>query len=159
MTTIHSVTISQTTVDGIGKNFRIGRSGLNNIIPSTTGAAKAVAKVIPELKGKITGMAFRVPTVNASCVDLTVRLSKATSYQEIVDKYREVSQGEMKGIIQFTEDEIVSSDVIGSYYSSVFDSKAGLQLNDKFFKLISWYDNEYGYANRLVDLANHVSKN
>lgn len=159
MTTIHAVTISQNSVDGIGKDFRIGRACVNNIIPSSTGAAKAVTKVIPELKGKITGMAFRVPVVNASCVDLTVRLKTKTDYQSIVAKYKEVSEGEMKGIIKFTEDPIVSSDVIGCEYSSIFDSKAGIQLNDQFFKLISWYDNEYGYANRLIDLAHHISKN
>lgn len=126
MTTIHASTISQKPVDGQGKNFRIGRSCLNNIIPSTTGAAKAVGKVIPELKGKITGMAFRVPTVNVSCVDLTVKLKKSTDYKSIVEKYREVSQGELKGIVGFTEDEIVSSDLMSSTYSSVFDANAGI---------------------------------
>lgn len=161
MTTIHAVTISQTTVDGLGKegkDHRIGRSGLCNIIPSSTGAAKAVAKVIPELKGKITGMAFRVPVVDASCIDLTVKLKTKTDYQSIVKKYKEVSEGEMKGIIKFTDEDIVSSDVIGCEYSSIFDAKAGIQLNETFFKLVSWYDNEAGYANRLVDLAHHISK-
>lgn len=133
MTTIHAATISQNSVDGLGKegkDVRIGRSSLNNIIPSSTGAAKAVAKVIPELKGRITGMAFRVPVVNASCVDLTVRLKTKTDLASIIAKYKEVSEGEMKGIIKFTTDEIVSSDVIGCEYSSIFDSKAGIQLND-----------------------------
>ena len=143
----------------MGKDFRAGRACINNIIPSSTGAAKAVAKVIPELKGKMTGMAFRVPTVNVSCVDLTVRLQKETDYKSIVEKYREVSEGEMKGIIGYTEDEVVSNDFMTSTYSSVFDAKAGIELNSKFYKLISWYDNEFGYATRLIDLANYISNN
>lgn len=157
MTTVHAVTISQKAVDGQGKNYRIGRACINNIIPSSTGAAKAVTKVIPSLKGRITGMAFRVPVVDGSCVDLTVRLKTKTSLKEISQKYKEESEGGMKGIIKYSEDEIVSSDVIGQEYSSIYDSKAGIELNDQFFKLISWYDNEAGYANRLVDLAHHIS--
>jgi glyceraldehyde 3-phosphate dehydrogenase len=161
MTTVHAMTINQLTVDGSaqgGKDWRAGRAGSANIIPSTTGAAKAVGKVIKELNGKITGMAFRVPTVDVSAVDLTVVLNKDATYAEICQKMKEASEGSMKGFLGYTEDDVVSSDFIHSSYSSVFDSKAGISLNSKFVKVIAWYDNEYGYASRMVDLAHHMAK-
>ena len=160
MTTVHAVTINQLTVDGPskgGKDWRAGRAAGANIIPSTTGAAKAVGKVIPELKGKLTGMAFRVPTTNVSVVDLTVRLQKDTSYEEISKKIKEASEGQMKGILGWTEDEVVSSDFIQSPLSSIFDANAGIGLGPRFVKLISWYDNEWGYSNRVVELLGKVT--
>jgi len=153
MTTIHSYTATQKTVDGpSGKDWRGGRAAAENIIPSSTGAAKAVGKVIPELNGKLTGMAMRVPTKNVSVVDLTARLSKPASYDEIKKAIKEASEGELKGILGYTEDEIVSTDMNGDTRSSIFDAKAGISLNDKFVKLISWYDNEWGYSRRVLDL-------
>lgn len=156
MTTVHAVTINQLTVDGPskgGKDWRAGRAAGANIIPSTTGAAKAVGKVIKELNGKLTGMAFRVPTTDVSVVDLTVKLQKDASYAEICQKIKEASEGSMKGFLGYTEDEVVSSDFIHSPLSSIFDAKAGIALNSKFVKVVSWYDNEWGYSNRMVDLA------
>jgi len=149
------------TVDGPskgGKDWRAGRAAGANVIPSSTGAAKAVGKVIPELKGKLTGMAFRVPTTNVSVVDLTAKLAKPATYDEICNKMKEASEGSMKGILGFTKDEVVSSDFIHCPLSSIFDAKAGIQLNPTFVKVISWYDNEWGYSNRLVDLAHHMAK-
>ena len=158
MTTIHAVTASQSTVDQPSrKNFRIGRSALNNIIPTTTGAAIAVTKVIPELKGKLTGMAFRVPTVDVSVVDLTVRTEKATTYEEIKALFKKASENEYKGIVNYTEDAVVSQDFVTDPYLCTFDAHAGIALNDNFFKLVGWYDNEYGYSAKLLDLAVHFS--
>ena len=158
MTTIHAMTSSQPTVDGPSrKDWRGGRSGCANIIPSSTGAAKAVALCIPEVKGKLTGMSFRVPVINVSCVDLTVLLSRSTSEEEVAAAMKEASMGSMKGILGYTEDEVVSSDFIGSTYSSIFDRKAGIALNDKFFKVVAWYDNEMGYATRIVDLILYMA--
>jgi len=159
MTTVHAVTATQKTVDGpSGKDWRAGRGAGQNIIPASTGAAKAVTKVIPALEGKLTGMAFRVPTPDVSVVDLTVRLEKAAKYDEIVAAIKEAANGELKGILGWTDDEVVSTDFTTDSHSSIFDVKAGIQLNDKFVKLISWYDNEWGYSNRVVDLAIHVSR-
>jgi len=153
MTTVHSVTATQKTVDGpSGKDWRGGRGASQNIIPSATGAAKAVTKVIPELEGKLTGMAFRVPTPDVSVVDLTVRLGTGASYDEICQAVKAASEGEYKGILSYTDEEVVSSDFIGDPHSSIFDSKAGIGLNKNFVKLVAWYDNEYGYSNRVVDL-------
>ena len=160
MTTVHAVTINQLTVDGPskgGKDWRAGRAAGVNIIPSSTGAAKAVGKVIPELKGKLTGMAFRVPTVNVSVVDLTVKLSNDATYEQICAKIKEASETTMKGILGYTEEEVVSQDFNGSSLSSIFDSKAGIALNPKFVKVVSWYDNEWGYSNRMADLAYHIA--
>lgn len=157
MTTVHATTATQKTVDGpSGKLWRDGRGAAQNIIPAATGAAKAVGKVIPELNGKLTGMAFRVPVANVSVVDLTVRLAKPATYQAIKDKIKEAAAGPLKGILAYTEDEVVSSDFIGDNNSSIFDAKAGIPLNDQFVKLISWYDNEYGYSNRVVDLIKYM---
>jgi len=158
MTTVHAVTATQKTVDGpSGKDWRGGRGAGQNIIPSSTGAAKAVGKVIPELNGKLTGMAFRVPTPDVSVVDLTVRLQKEATYQEICNKMKEASQeGAMKGILGYTEDMVVSTDFLGDNRSSIFDAKAGIQLSSTFVKLVSWYDNENGYSNRVIDLINHM---
>jgi len=157
MTTVHAVTISQNTVDGVSrKDYRIGRGGYQNIIPSSTGAAKAVGKVLPEVNGKLTGMAFRVPVADGSVVDLTVKLNKDCKYEEICEAFRKASEGEMKGILGYTEDEIVSQDIVGDPRSSIFDAKAGIQLSPRFVKIISWYDNEWGYSNRLIDLACYV---
>lgn len=157
MTTVHSYTATQKTVDGpSNKDWRGGRTAATNIIPSSTGAAKAVGKVIPELNGKLTGMAFRVPTCDVSVVDLTVRLEKPASYDDIKAAIKQASQNEMKGILGYTEDEVVSSDFIGDHHSSIFDAKAGLSLNNNFVKLVSWYDNEFGYSCRVVDLIKHV---
>nr|AIA25511.1 glyceraldehyde-3-phosphate dehydrogenase [Rhopalosiphum padi] len=157
MTTVHATTATQKTVDGpSGKLWRDGRGAAQNIIPASTGAAKAVSKVIPELNGKLTGMAFRVPVANVSVVDLTVRLAKPASYQDIKGKVKEAAEGPLKGILGYTEDEVVSSDFIGDTHSSIFDAKAGISLNDQFVKLISWYDNEYGYSNRVVDLIKYM---
>jgi glyceraldehyde 3-phosphate dehydrogenase len=159
MTTVHSVTATQPTVDGPSKkDFRGGRSAGANIIPASTGAAKAVTLCIPELKGKLTGMAFRVPTINVSCVDLTVRPSKATSLAEIGAAVKAAAEGPMKGIMGYTEEEVVSSDFIGSPLSSIYDAKACIELSSRFFKLVSWYDNEFGYASRVVDLIRFIAK-
>ena len=156
MTTVHSVTATQFTVDGPSKkDYRGGRSSLLNIIPASTGAAKAVTKVIPSLEGKITGMAFRVPTANVSVVDLTVKLSKETSYDEVMKTFKSASENKLKGILGYTEELVVSQDFIGDSRTSIVDAKAGIQLNSKFYKIISWYDNEAGYSNKLIDLANH----
>lgn len=158
MTTVHATTATQFTVDSpAGKNYRLGRSALTNIIPSTTGAAVAVTKVIPELKGKLTGMAFRIPTADVSVVDLTVRTEKSTSYDEIKKAFKEASEGEYKGIISYTEEAVVSQDFVSDSYICNFDAEAGIALNDNFFKVIAWYDNEYGYSTKLVELLAHVA--
>lgn len=159
MTTIHSYTATQKTVDGPSKkDWKGGRSAAINIIPSTTGAAKAVGLAIPEVKGKLTGMAFRVPTPTVSVVDLTVRTTKATSYAEIKAAMKKASETYLKGILGYTEDEVCSSDFIHDAHSSIFDAGSGIELSDKFFKLVSWYDNEWGYSNRTVDLVRIVGK-
>ncbi|KAI1324539.1 glyceraldehyde-3-phosphate dehydrogenase [Xylariaceae sp. FL0255] len=159
MTTIHSYTATQKTVDGpSGKDWRGGRAAAQNIIPSSTGAAKAVGKVIPSLNGKLTGMSMRVPTSNVSVVDLTCRLKTGASYDEIKNVIKAASENELKGILSYTEDEIVSSDLNGDKHSSIFDAKAGISLNNNFVKLVSWYDNETGYSNRVLDLIAHVAK-
>merc|ERR1712083_966220 len=158
MTTVHAVTATQKTVDGpSGKDWRGGRGAAQNIIPSSTGAANAVGKVIPELNGKLTGMAFRVPTPDVSVVDLTVRLGKETSYEEICAKIKEAASGPMKGILEYTEDQVVSTDFVGDTHSSIFDAKAGIMLSSTFVKVVSWYDNEWGYSNRMVDLAHFMA--
>ena len=158
MTTIHAATSTQHTVDSPSKkNYRLGRSAMNNIIPTSTGAAKAVGKVIPKLNGKLTGMAFRVPTVDVSVVDLTVRLEKETSYEEIKKVFKEASEGYLKGILGYTEDAVVSQDFVSDDRTSIFDAEAGIELSPKFYKIVSWYDNEFGYSNKLVDLAEHVN--
>ncbi len=157
MTTVHATTATQKTVDGVSaKDWRGGRAAAGNIIPSSTGAAKAVTKVIPELKGKLTGMAFRVPTLNVSVVDLTCRLEKATTYEEICKKMKEASEGELKGILGYTEDEVVSSDFITDPRTSIFDAKAGIMLNPNFVKVVAWYDNEWGYSNKLLDMIAYM---
>merc|ERR1712033_3195 len=160
MTTVHAVTATQETVDGpSSKDWRGGRGAGQNIIPSSTGAAKAVGKVIPELNGKLTGMAFRVPTPNVSAVDLTVVLEKGCSYEDIKAAMKAASEsGSLKGILGYTEDDVVSQDFIGDIRSSIFDAKAGIQLSGTFVKVVSWYDNEYGYSNRVVDLLKHMQK-
>jgi len=159
MTTVHATTATQKTVDGPSlKDWRGGRSASMNIIPSSTGAAKAVGKIIPQLNGKLTGMAFRVPTPDVSVVDLTVRLEKPATYDEIKAAIKEAAEGPMKGIMAYTEDEVVSQDFIGDCHSSIFDAKAGIQLSDKFVKLVSWYDNEWGYSKRVIDLLSYVAK-
>jgi glyceraldehyde 3-phosphate dehydrogenase len=159
MSTIHAVTATQKTVDGPSmKDWRGGRGGYQNIIPSSTGAAKAVALVIPELKGKLTGMSFRVPVADVSVVDLTVRLEKPASYDEIKKAMKEASEGDLKGILGYTEDEVVSSDFIGDARTSIFDAKAGISLNNNFVKVVSWYDNEWGYSNKLIDLVQELAK-
>ncbi|MCJ1442161.1 MAG: hypothetical protein MMC23_002654 [Stictis urceolatum] len=159
MTTIHSYTATQKTVDGpSAKDWRGGRTAAQNIIPSSTGAAKAVGKVIPSLNGKLTGMSMRVPTANVSVVDLTCRLEKSTSYDEIKATIKKASEGELKGILAYTEDDIVSTDLNGDNHSSIFDAKAGIALNDKFVKLVSWYDNEWGYSRRVLDLLSYIAK-
>lgn len=158
MSTIHAVTATQKTVDGPSKNWRSGRGAFQNIIPASTGAAKAVAKVIPELKGKLTGMAFRVPVADVSVVDLTVRLSKEAPYEEVCDTFRKAaSSGPLRGILGVTEDDVVSSDFVGEERSCVVDLKAGIALSKKFLKLVAWYDNEYGYSCRVVDLITHMA--
>jgi glyceraldehyde 3-phosphate dehydrogenase len=159
MTTVHATTATQKTVDSPSKkDWRGGRSASDNIIPSSTGAAVAVGKVIPELKGKLTGMAFRVPTTNVSVVDLTASLSKTVSYEEICKQIKVASEGKLKGILGYTEEDVVSSDFNGESLTSVFDAKAGISLNGNFVKLIAWYDNETGYSNKVLDLASHISK-
>jgi glyceraldehyde 3-phosphate dehydrogenase len=159
MTTVHATTATQFTVDGPSrKDFRGGRSALLNIIPASTGAAKAVTKVIPSLVGKLTGMAFRVPTANVSVVDLTVRLAKETSYDEIKKVMREHSEGDMKNILGYTDELVVSQDFVGDIRTSIFDADAGMELNSRFFKVVSWYDNECGYSNKLIDLAKHINQ-
>lgn len=158
MTTVHATTATQLTVDGPSrKDFRGGRSALLNIIPAATGAAKAVTKVIPSLEGKLTGMAFRVPTADVSVVDLTVRLEKETTYEEIKKAFKKASEGELKGIVGYTEDLVVSQDFVGETRTCVFDADAGIELNPKFFKIVCWYDNEAGFSNKLVDLAVHTA--
>lgn len=158
MTTVHSVTATQPTVDGPSqKDLRGGRSATQNIIPASTGAAKAVGLCIPEVQGKLTGMAFRIPTANVSVVDLTVKLSKSTNYGEICLAMKSAAEGSMKGILQYCDEPVVSSDFIGSTYSSVFDKGAGIALNDTFYKIISWYDNEMGYASRVIDLLAYLA--
>nr|AIY54299.1 glyceraldehyde 3-phosphate dehydrogenase [Colaphellus bowringi] len=158
MTTVHATTATQKTVDGpSGKLWRDGRGASQNIIPASTGAAKAVTKVIPSLAGKLTGMAFRVPVANVSVVDLTCRLGKPATYDEIKAKVKAAAEGPLKGILDYTEEAVVSSDFIGDTHSSIFDASAGIQLNPQFVKLISWYDNEYGYSNRVIDLVKFVA--
>lgn len=159
MTTVHSTTATQKTVDGPSKkDWRGGRAAAGNIIPSSTGAAKAVGKVIPELNGKLTGMSFRVPTLDVSVVDLTVNLAKPATYEEIKAAIKKASENELKGILGYTEDAVVSSDFIGDARTSIFDADAGIALTDKFVKLVSWYDNEWGYSNKVVDLIAHMAK-
>ncbi len=158
MTTVHATTATQKTVDGpSAKDWRGGRTASDNIIPSSTGAAKAVGKVIPSLNGKLTGMAFRVPTTDVSVVDLTCRLEKPASYEEIKATIKEASEGAMKGIMGYTDDELVSQDFIGDTHSSIFDAKAGIALNPQFVKLVSWYDNEWGYSRRVCDLITFMA--
>ncbi len=159
MTTVHAATASQLTVDGpSSKNYRMGRSAINNIIPTSTGAAIAVTKVIPELKGKLTGMAFRIPTADVSVVDLTVRTQKATSLDEINSFLKEAAKGDYKDIVNYVEDDVVSQDFVSETHTCNYDSKASIALNNNFFKLVAWYDNEYGYSSKLIDLAVHISK-
>jgi glyceraldehyde 3-phosphate dehydrogenase len=159
MSTIHAVTATQKTVDGpSAKDWRGGRGGFQNIIPSSTGAAKAVALVIPELKGKLTGMSFRVPVPDVSVVDLTVRLAKPASYEQIKAAMKEASEGELKGILGYTEDDVVSQDFLGDPRTCIFDAKAGIALNDSFVKVVAWYDNEWGYSNKLIDLVQVMAK-
>ncbi|CDU19922.1 glyceraldehyde-3-phosphate dehydrogenase, type I [Plasmodium yoelii 17X] len=161
MTTVHASTANQLVVDGPskgGKDWRAGRSALLNIIPASTGAAKAVGKVLPELNGKLTGVAFRVPIGTVSVVDLVCRLEKPAKYEDVAKKIKEASEGPLKGILGYTDEEVVSQDFVHDSRSSIFDLKAGLALNDNFFKIVSWYDNEWGYSNRLLDLAIHITK-
>jgi len=159
MTTVHATTATQKTVDGpSGKDWRAGRGAGQNIIPASTGAAKAVGKVLPHLNGKLTGMSFRVPTPDVSVVDLTCKLIKPATYEEICKAVKDASEGPLKGILGYTEDEVVSTDFLGDTRSSIFDSKAGISLNPTFVKLISWYDNEWGYSHRVVDLLEYVGK-
>ena len=158
MTTVHAITATQKTVDGASKkDWRGGRAAAANIIPSSTGAAKAVGKVIPSLNGKLTGMSFRVPTTDVSVVDLTCNLEKSATYEEICAAVKKASENEMKGIIEYVDDLVVSSDFISDEHTSIFDAKAGIQLTDTFVKLVAWYDNEWGYSNKLVDLAIYVT--
>ena len=157
MTTVHSITATQKTVDGASKkDWRGGRAASYNIIPSSTGAAKAVGKVIPSLNGKLTGMSFRVPTIDVSVVDLTVNLERPASYEEICKAVKEASEGELKGILGYTDELLVSSDFIHDPRTSIFDEKAGIALTDTFVKLVAWYDNEWGYSNKLLDLAAYM---
>ncbi len=159
MTTVHSTTATQKTVDGASKkDWRGGRAASANIIPSSTGAAKAVGKVIPELNGKLTGMSFRVPTVDVSVVDLTCNLEKPATYEEICNAIKHACENEMKGIMEYTDEQVVSSDFIHDSHTSIFDAAAGIALTDTFVKLVAWYDNEWGYSNKLVDLAIYISK-
>ena len=157
MTTVHATTATQLTVDGPSKkDWRGGRSALANIIPSSTGAAKAVGKVIPELNGKLTGMSFRVPTPDVSVVDLTVRTKKSATWDEVKAALKKASENELKGILGYTEEAVVSQDFVSEPMTSVFDADASIALNDNFFKLVSWYDNEFGYSTKLIDLAQHI---
>jgi glyceraldehyde 3-phosphate dehydrogenase len=159
MTTVHATTSSQSTVDGPSKkNFRLGRNAGANIIPTSTGAAKAVGKVIPSLDGKLTGMAFRVPTPDVSVVDLTVRLKKSVSLEELKKTMKNAAENELKGILGHTEEALVSQDFVSDSRTSIFDAEASMALNDNFFKLVAWYDNEFGYSSKLIDLAIHISK-
>ena len=159
MTTVHATTATQKTVDGPSvKDWRGGRAAAGNIIPSSTGAAKAVGKVIPELNGKLTGMSFRVPTLDVSVVDLTVNLAKPATYAEICEAIKKASEGELKGILGYTDEDVVSSDFLGDTRTSIFDAKAGIALTDTFVKLVSWYDNEIGYSNKVLDLVAHMAK-
>ncbi|MDA9069719.1 type I glyceraldehyde-3-phosphate dehydrogenase [Flavobacteriaceae bacterium] len=158
MTTVHAATATQFTVDGPSrKDYRLGRSSLNNIVPASTGAAKAVGKVIPELNGKLTGMAFRVPTVDVSVVDLTCRLEKSASWDEVKAALKDASENELKGVLGYTDEGVVSQDFVSEPRTSVFDANASMALNDNFVKLVSWYDNEFGYSTKLVDLAQHIA--
>lgn len=158
MTTVHATTATQKTVDGpSAKDWRGGRAAAGNIIPSSTGAAKAAAKVIPAMKGKLTGMAFRVPTLNVSVVDLTCRIEKAATYEEIKAAVKAAADGPMKGVLGYTEDSVVSSDFIGDARTSIFDAEAGIMLNPNFVKLVSWYDNEWGYSNKVLDMLAHMA--
>lgn len=158
MTTVHAATATQFTVDGPSrKDFRLGRASLNNIVPASTGAAKAVGKVIPELNGKLTGMAFRVPTVDVSVVDLTCRLEKGASFEEVKAVIKDASENELKGVLGYTEEGVVSQDFVSDPRTSIFDANASIGLNDNFVKIISWYDNEYGYSTKLVDLATYIN--
>ncbi|MFT4698178.1 MAG: glyceraldehyde 3-phosphate dehydrogenase [Flavobacteriaceae bacterium] len=158
MTTVHAATATQLIVDGPSrKDYRAGRSALTNIIPASTGAAVAVGKVIPKLNGKLTGMAFRVPTADVSVVDLTVRTKKSASYEDIMKLFKNASEGDYKGIVNYTEDAVVSQDFVSDAHTCTFDAGAGIALNDNFFKLVAWYDNEYGYSAKLIDLAAHVA--
>ena len=159
MTTVHASTATQSVVDGFSKkNWRLGRSIYNNIIPTSTGAAKAVGKVIPELKGKLTGTSMRIPSGDVSIVDLTVRLEKAASYDEICAAMKAASEGSMKGVLEYVDEEVVSSDFKTDAHTSIFDAKAGLALNDNFVKLMAWYDNEWGFSNKMLDLTRHMDK-
>ena len=159
MTTIHAATSTQYTVDSPSrKNYRLGRSAINNIIPTSTGAAVAVGKVIKEVDGKLTGMAFRVPTADVSVVDLTVRTEKSVSYDQVKAAMKKAADGPLKGVLNYVDDEVVSQDFVSEEATSNFDANAGIALNDNFFKIISWYDNEYGYSSKLVDLAMHIAK-
>lgn len=159
MSTVHAVTATQKTVDGpSAKDWRGGRGGFSNIIPSSTGAAKAVGLVLPELKGKLTGMSFRVPVADVSVVDLTVKLNKAASYEDIKKAMKDASEGELKGILGYTDEDVVSQDFVGDARTSIFDAKAGIALNDNFVKVVAWYDNEWGYSNKLIDLVQELAK-
>ena len=159
MSTIHAVTATQKTVDGpSAKDWRGGRGAYQNIIPSSTGAAKAVGLVLPELKGKLTGMSFRVPVADVSVVDLVVRLKTPATYEDIKTAMKEASEGDLKGILGYTEDEVVSEDFKGDARTSIFDAKAGIALNNNFVKVVSWYDNEWGYSNKLIDLVQELGK-
>ncbi|MBT9433063.1 glyceraldehyde-3-phosphate dehydrogenase [Candidatus Sodalis endolongispinus] len=158
MTTVHATTATQKTVDGPShKDWRVGRGASQNIIPSSTGAAKAVGKVIPELNGKLTGMSFRIPTPNVSVVDMTARLEKPSSYEDICAAIKKAAEGELKGVMGYTDEDVVSTDFNGEKLTSVFDAKAGIALNDKFVKLVAWYDNETGYSNKVLDLISHIA--
>ncbi len=157
MTTIHAATSTQRVIDAPSKNWRRGRAAINNIIPTSTGAAKAVGKVIPSLNGKLTGMSFRVPTADVSVVDLTVKLAKPTSYEEIMKAMKKASEGEMKGVLNYVEDEVVSQDFVSETHTSNVDVHSGIALNDTFFKIISWYDNEFGYATKVVEMIEYAA--
>jgi glyceraldehyde 3-phosphate dehydrogenase len=157
MTTVHAATATQSTVDGVSrKDYRLGRASLNNIVPASTGAAKAVGKVIPELNGKLTGMAFRIPTVDVSVVDLTCRLEKPASWADVKAALKDASEGELNGVLGYTEEGVVSQDFVSEPKTSTFDANASMALNDGFVKLVSWYDNEFGYSTKLIDLAQHI---
>ena len=157
MTTIHAATSTQKVIDAPSKNWRRGRAAINNIIPTSTGAAKAVGKVIPDLNGKLTGMSFRVPTADVSVVDLTVKLAKPTSYEAIIEAMRKAANGDMEGVLQVVDDEVVSQDFVSETHTSSVDVKAGIPLNDTFFKIISWYDNEFGYATKVIEMIEYAA--